>query len=111
MLKRKKYLHLLLILSIFFLVNIFTLAADSIILYTPLTGLYVSPGDSVRYTITVINETDIIQNFNLSLEGLNEDWNYVFKSLNREVEKLAVKSAELEDNSRNIDLELDVPLR
>ena len=46
MLKRKKYLHLLLILSIFFLVNIFTLAADSIILYTPLTGLYVSPGDS-----------------------------------------------------------------
>lgn len=111
MLKRKSYLLLTLIFSIFCFVNLFTFAADSILLYTPFTGLYVSPGDTVKYNVTVINETDLIQNFSLVLEGLSEDWNYVFKSLNREVEKLSVKSAKLEDNSRNIDLELEVPLK
>ena|SRR5690554_6203514 len=111
MLKGKTYLLTLLIFIIFCLVNISVLAADGVILYTPFTGVYVSPGDTVRYTITVINNTDRIQNMNLSLEGLNEDWQYVFKSMSREVEKLAVRSKELDDNSRNIDLELEVPLQ
>lgn len=107
---KKNYLHLVLIFTIFCFVNIITLAADDLILYTPFTGLYVSPGDTAKYTITIINETNQIQNFTLTLEGLSEDWNYLFKNLSREIEKMSVRSKNLEDNSRNIDLEVEVPL-
>ena len=69
--------------------NIITLATDDLILYTPFTGLYVSPGDTAKYTITIINETNQIQNFTLTLEGLSEDWNYLFKNLSREIEKMS----------------------
>lgn len=86
------------------------LARDNILLYTPFTGIAESPGESISYTITVINNTDITQNMVFSMEGLPENWGYNIRSLGKEIRKLAIKSADFDDNQRNIDLEIEIPL-
>jgi uncharacterized membrane protein len=103
----------LIIFSVFFLV--FTsnaMAADGLLLYTTYTGLSVTPGETLEYSIEVINNTDTLKNVSFSLVGLPEGWDYSINSLGKDITRLAIKPREFEnDNDENINLEIEVPLQ
>ena len=56
------------------------LATDSVTLYTTYTKISVPPGESIDYTIDVINKSSELKNVDISLAGLPKGWNYVLKS-------------------------------
>ena len=53
---------------------------DSVTLYTTYPKISVPPGESIDYTIDVINNSKIIQNVDISLSGMPKGWTYIMKS-------------------------------
>ncbi|MGQ9619911.1 MAG: COG1470 family protein [Bacteroidales bacterium] len=54
--------------------------SDSLKLYTPFPRVTVTPGESLDYTITVINNSSEIKTVNISVTGIPKNWNYSMKS-------------------------------
>lgn len=82
------------------------LAANTIELYTPYTSLSVTPGQSINYSIEMINQTQTMQTVGLGVEGLPANWEYELKSGSWEIQELSVKAEE----TRNLNLTVNVPL-
>ncbi len=80
--------------------------AAPITLFTPYTGLYVTPGESITYSVSVVNESSEIQNITFNLKGLPEDWNYSVRSGGNSIQQLSVRGKSSED----LTLEVNVPL-
>ena len=55
-------------------------ATDSVTLYTPYTKISVPPGESIDYSIDVINNSHYLKNVEISISGMPRGWNYVLKS-------------------------------
>lgn len=81
-------------------------AAEPVELYTPYTSLYVTPGESVNYSLDIMNQSSQTQIVDLSINGLPSDWHYEFKSSLFTIQEIAVKA----NDSRNITLTVDIPL-
>jgi len=82
-------------------------AASGISLYTPYTGIAVTPGENIDYSIEVINHTGQIQQVTFAVEKLTEDWKYEITSGGWKLHKLSVKPNE----SKLFTLTVDVPLK
>ena len=83
------------------------LTSDSVKLYTPYTNISVPPGESIDYSIDIINDGSDIEDVSLSLNGLPRGWNYDMKSGSYNIRQLSV----LPDGKRNFNLRVDVPLK
>jgi len=81
--------------------------SDSIILYTPYTKISVPPGQSVDYSISLINNSREVINVDLSLKGLPGQWNYSLKAGGYNIRQLSV----LPGQKETINLRVDVPLK
>lgn len=81
-------------------------AAGGLTLYTPYTGLSVTPGKTLTYDVTVVNSNSSIQNVTFDLEGLPETWNYSITAGGNNIHQLAVR----ENGEQEITLEIEVPL-
>ena len=79
---RANYFNLLLVLLMGVLpIQLQASESDkNVILYTPYTKIAVPPGESVNYSIDVINNYDVVKNVNLSVKGLPRGWNYELKA-------------------------------
>ena len=88
-----------------------TQASDSIsnnvVLYSPYTKISVSPGESINYSIDLINNGSEIYNENISLSGLPSSWKYDIKSGSWNIKQLAV----LPNEKKNFSLTVNVPLK
>ena len=82
-------------------------AAGGVELYTPYTKISVPPGESINYSIDVINNGSGIKNVALSLSGLPKDWNRSMKSGGWNVEEISV----LHGEKKTVALHVDVPLK
>ncbi|HEX2935425.1 MAG TPA: NEW3 domain-containing protein [Bacteroidales bacterium] len=71
--------------------------ADSITLYTPYTKISVPPGESIDYTIDVINNSHKKQNVDILIAGLPKGWNYTLKSGGWTVSQISVLPGERKD--------------
>lgn len=92
-------------LGIFFL-NIFTtFASDGVQLYTPYTKISVSPGQSVDYSIDLINNGDQLFDEEIRVSGLPHNWTHSLKSGGYTISKLAV----LSKDKKSISLKVEVP--
>ncbi len=80
---------------------------DSVKLYTPYTMVTVSPGESINYSIDVINSGSEISTVSLTLSGLPGQWNYILKSGKYYIGQLSV----LPHDKRTISLNVEVPLK
>ena len=102
-------LFLVIMLGIFALSH--TQASDSIsnnvVLYSPYTKISVSPGESINYSIDLINNGSEIYNENISLSGLPSSWKYDIKSGSWNIKQLAV----LPNEKKNFSLTVNVPLK
>lgn len=81
-------------------------AAEPIELYTPLTQLAASPGQSISYSVEVINNTGNIQAIGIRVADLPAEWETELKSGGYLVSEIAVKPGD----SEMLSLSVDVPL-
>jgi uncharacterized membrane protein len=84
-----------------------TFAANGVTLYTPYTKISVRPGESIDYTIDVINNTGELQNVAISLAGLQKDWDYILKSGGWNIRQISV----LPNEKKTLSLKVEVPLK
>jgi uncharacterized membrane protein len=85
----------------------FAVKDPALLLYTPYTKISVPPGQSIDYTIDVINNSDAVKNVAISLTGIPKDWNYDLKSGGWSIGELAVLPGE----KKNFSLRVDVPYK
>ena len=81
--------------------------AGDITLYTPYTKISVPPGQSIDYTIQVMNNSSDVKNVNLRIAGLPRGWTSTMKSGAWNVSQISV----LPDKKENIALKVQVPLK
>jgi uncharacterized membrane protein len=82
-------------------------AAGGIDLYTPYTGISVTPGDNVTYDVDVINHTGSIQDVTFAVKDLPKGFKAKLTAGSWEVHQLSVKPGDSEQMS----VELTVPLK
>lgn len=91
-----------------FLTNFQTvMAADSLALFTPYRRISVPPGESITYTIDVINDGKEIRNTWISVTGIPGSWNYTLKAGNYSVNQIAI----MPEQKQVLTLKVDVPLK
>lgn len=66
----------------------------SITLYTPYTKISVPPGESIDYSIDIINSSSEIQNVEISVSGLPNGWNYILKSGGWKISQISILPGE-----------------
>ena len=81
-------------------------AADGVELFTSYRELTSSPGESISYSIELINYTSSTQVVDLKMVN-KENWQYELTAGGKSVQRLAVKSGD----STTLNLRLDVPLQ
>lgn len=85
---------------------------QGILLYTAYTSQSVTPGKTLTYNVEVINETEEIQNINLSVRGIPGSWEPSLTAGSNSIRKIAVKPKTFEsENVEEVDLKLNVPLK
>jgi uncharacterized membrane protein len=80
---------------------------ESVTLYTPYTKISVPPGESIDYSIDVINNSKELQNVEISVTGMPKGWNYVLKSGGWTIGQLSI----LPGDRKSLSLKVDVPLQ
>lgn len=106
---RKNLMILFIFLScgILFTSSRSALAASGVTLYTPYSKIAVPPGESISYSIDIINKSSEIQNVEISLEGLPRGWNYTLRSGGWNISEISVLPGE----KQTLNLLLEVPLQ
>jgi len=80
---------------------------DGLMLFTAYRDIDVTPGQTVTYTIDVINKTSTVQTVDLRVEGLPADWQYKLTAGGWNVRQLSVKP----NDYQSATLEVKVPLK
>jgi uncharacterized membrane protein len=80
---------------------------DSVTLYTPFTQVSVSPGETINYTVDVINNTSDIQTVGLSMSGVSRGWVCSMKSEGLTIGQISV----LPHDKKSFTLAVVVPLK
>lgn len=105
----KKWFRLLLsaFIGIIILGTNSVLAGNSVTLYTPYTKITVAPGESVDYSVDVINNSDELQNVDLSVSGIPKLWNYNLKCGGLAISQLSI----LPKEKKSFTLKVEVPFQ
>jgi len=82
-------------------------AAGDLELYTPYRELTAAPGESISYSIELINNTSSTQLADLAFDTKHSDWSYELTTGGKNVQQLAVKPLD----TQSLSLRLDVPLQ
>ena len=81
--------------------------SQSVKLYTPYTKISVPPGETISYTVEVINDSRSIKNATISIKGMPKDWTYTLKSGGYTIDQISV----LPDEKKSLTLAVNVPFK
>jgi Predicted membrane protein len=81
-------------------------AAAAVELYTPYLQLSAPPGDTIAYSVDIINHGSSTETVDLGFDEKGNKWDYELTAGGRTVSKIAVKAGE----TQTVNLQLDVPL-
>ncbi|HLR08820.1 MAG TPA: NEW3 domain-containing protein [Bacillota bacterium] len=82
-------------------------AQGSLTLFTPYTGLSVTPGESLSYTVDVINDGNDIQNVTFNVDGLPKEWDYSISAGGQNIDQLSIRNGD----EQELTLDVEVPLK
>lgn len=82
-------------------------AEENVMLYTPYTKIAVPPGESINYSVDVINNSDEVKNASISVEGIPRGWKYEMKAGGWTVNQISVLPGE----KKNFTFKVDVPFK
>jgi uncharacterized membrane protein len=98
-------------LSVFFGIIIFLSSAaqqtDSIELYTPYTKVSVSPGNTVNYSIDLINNGSKTQDKDISVTSFPRSWKYTLTAGGLNIKRLAT----LPGQKKNMTMKVEIPFK
>ncbi|SDJ05088.1 COG1470 family protein [Alteribacillus bidgolensis] len=95
------------ILAIFVGGGVFPSSSYAATLYTPFTGISVTPGETVNYSVDLTNDSSSIMNTTFEMKDLPEDWNVSITSGGRDIEQLSVEP----NGTQTLSVEIEVPLQ
>ena len=78
-----------------------------ITLYTPFTQISVPPGESIDYSVDVINGNETVENMGVSVSGIPRGWNFEMKSGGWKIGQISVLPGE----KKTLSLKVDVPMQ
>lgn len=78
----------------------------TVTLYTTYTKISVPPGESIDYSIDIINKTDAVANLDVSVSGMPRGWEYELKSGGWKIGQVSV----LPDEKKTLSLKVEVPV-
>lgn len=81
--------------------------AQGVALYTPYTKISVPPGETIDYSVDVINNGSAVRNADIAVVGLPEGWSYELKSGGWTVEQISV----LPKEKKNLSFKVQVPYK
>ena len=104
---RTNHLNLLLVLVlVLFPMSTRAYGADEcVMLYTPYTKIAVPPGESINYSVDVINNCGEVKNASISVLGMPRGWKYEMKAGGWTVDQISVLPGE----KKNFSFKVDVP--
>lgn len=76
-------------------------------LYTPYTKLSAPPGETINYTIDIVNHTKDLKNPDISVRGIPSGWEWEIKSGNYIINQMAV----MPDDTKSFNLQVTIPHR
>ena len=76
-------------------------------LYTPHTQISVPPGETIDYTVDVINNNETVEVLNVSVSGIPRGWSHELKSGGWKIGQISV----LPDEKRTLSLRVEVPVQ
>jgi hypothetical protein len=82
-------------------------AEENVMLYTPYTKIAVPPGESINYSVDVINNSDEVKNASIFVEGIPRGWKYEMKAGGWTVNQISVLPGE----KKNFTFKVDVPFK
>ena len=100
-------------LIVFSLLGIVTLGIchaenpKGVTLYTPFTQISVPPGESIDYSVDVINGNEAVEDLNVSVSGIPRGWNYELKSGGWKIGQISVLPGE----KKTMSLKVEVPVQ
>ncbi len=105
----KKRVSLLLLLAMAFslLGAVPVQAAEGVTLFTRYTNVSLPPGDSINYSIDVVNNTDEVITVPLTVVSMPEGWTYDLRGGGHQLHEISVMPGE----SESIFLDVTVPLQ
>lgn len=77
------------------------------LLYTPYTKISVPPGETINYSIDIVNDTEDIKNPEIYVRGVPGGWESEIKSGSYAVNQLAV----MPNDKKSFNLQITVPLK
>ncbi|GAA0490748.1 NEW3 domain-containing protein [Salinibacillus aidingensis] len=108
MFKRKSFILLTLFTLLLSMVMPYKAsAAEGVTLYTPLTGLSLTPGETANYEVEIINESNQVKNLELAVSDLPKKWSYTMTADGYGVDHLSVKP----NSTKSFQLDIEVPLK
>jgi len=78
-----------------------------VMLYTPYTSISVPPGETIDYSIELINKSDEVKNTTISVDGIPRSWTSEIKSGGFSISQLSV----LPNDKKSFTLKIAVPLK
>lgn len=99
--------HLILLCFFIFFSFLTSFASKNVLVYTPYTQVFVSPGESVDYTIDVINNGESFFNQEITIHGIPRNWNYILRLDGYKVGRIAV----LPKEKKSLSLKVEVPFQ
>jgi uncharacterized membrane protein len=75
--------------------------------YTPYTKISVPPGESVDYSVDIINNSESLQRLDIVVSGLPKGWDYELKSGGWKVNQIAVLPSE----KKTLSFKVEVPVQ
>ena len=78
-----------------------------ITLYTPYTQISVPPGESIDYSVDVLNGNEAVENLTVSVTGIPRGWNYELKSGGWKIGQISVLPGE----KKTLSLKVEVPVQ
>ena len=76
-------------------------------LYTPYTQISVPPGESIDYSVDVLNGNEAVENLTVSVSGVPRGWNYELKSGGWKIGQISVLPGE----KKSLSLKVEVPVQ
>ncbi|WP_047982894.1 COG1470 family protein [Ornithinibacillus californiensis] len=83
-----------------------TVYAD-VSVYTPYTGLSVTPGEDIEYSVDIINSGETIETVEFELNGLPEGWEHQISASGTNIQELSIRP----NSEESIRLVITVPLQ
>lgn len=102
----KKLLPMIVVIGM----GVFTLGIKSshaqAMLYTPYTGVSITPGENITYSVDVVNESDVVDHFTFAMNKLPDAWDYSILADGKSIEQLSIRP----NSEENITVTVEVPL-